>query len=75
MRRHAAALPAGLWVVRLRAPFDRTQFTSPGSELLRDAAHAEVEGLFLQAAHAPLPASAARRGGPRARGRQPGPTA
>lgn len=34
MRQHAAALPPGLWVVRLRQGFDRQQFTSPASEQL-----------------------------------------
>ena len=38
MGRHGASLPAGLWVVRLRAPFDRAEFLSPGSTALRDCA-------------------------------------
>jgi ribonuclease P protein component len=68
MAQHAHALPAGLWVVRLRAPFDRTQFVSPASEALRDCAHAEITGLFDRAAHAPLPARPSRP--PRASGRR-----
>jgi len=55
MARHAAELPAGLWVVRLRAPFDRQQFLSPGSDHLRATAHNEVDVLFDRAARSPLP--------------------
>ena len=69
MVRCAPELPAGLWVVRLRAPFDRQQFTSPSSELLREAAHGEIATLFHQAAHAPLPPQSGRRAGPRPRGK------
>jgi len=67
MGRHVAELPGGLWVVRLRAPFDREQFISPASEALRETAHGEAESLFHQAAHAPLPPSQAgrRMSGPR----------
>lgn len=43
MDRHVAALPAGLWVVRLRAGFDRTAFRSAASEPLRQAARAELD--------------------------------
>lgn len=39
-------LPAGVWVVRLRAPFDRARFVSAASPALRDAARAELEALF-----------------------------
>lgn len=49
MAKHAPALPPGLWVVRLRSPFDKREFLSPSSELLRDAAHAEIAQLFEQA--------------------------
>jgi ribonuclease P protein component len=77
MVRHAAALPAGMWVVRLRAPFDRQQFSSPASELLREAAHGEIDGLFHQAAHQPLPPQAPRYAPRRGKGKtaapQPGP--
>ena len=61
---HAGALPAGLWVVRLRAPFDRKQFLSPASEVLRAVAHDEIAQLFQRAAR-PAPAGPAAR--PRAR--------
>lgn len=63
MRRHAEALPAGLWVVRLRAPFDRQAFLSPASDILRDTARDEVNDLFLRAIHSPLPPKASGRGG------------
>jgi ribonuclease P protein component len=61
MVRHAASLPGGLWVVRLRAPFDRAQFLSPGSDALRAATLEELTGLFHRAAHEPLPVQASRR--------------
>ena len=38
-------LPPGLWVVRLRAPFDRKQFPSASSDALRLAARAELAQL------------------------------
>jgi len=60
MLRHAAALPAGLWVVRLRAPFDRQQFRSPASDVLRVTAHDEIAVLFDRAARSPLPPQAPR---------------
>ena len=47
-----AALPAGLWVLRLKAPFDRQVFTSPGSVALLQAARDELL-LLLQRAAAP----------------------
>ena len=56
MARHLHELPTGLWVVRLRAPFDRAQFCSPASEALRDVAREEVDGLFDRAVRQPLPA-------------------
>ena len=40
-----SALPPGLWVVRLRTPFDRKLFPSAASEALRAAAHAELSQL------------------------------
>jgi ribonuclease P protein component len=58
MAERQAVLPGGLWVVRLRAGFDRTQFLSPASDLLRAAARDEVAGLFDRALRAPArPAS------------------
>jgi ribonuclease P protein component len=44
--RHAEALPAGLWIVRLRAPFDRSRYASAASRALRDAARVELDELF-----------------------------
>ena len=45
--RHAASLSHGLWIVRLRAPFDRTRFKSAASTALSMVARAELETLFL----------------------------
>lgn len=39
-------LAPGLWLVRLRAPFDRRRFTSPTSSTLRAAARAELQQLL-----------------------------
>lgn len=47
---HTAALAEGLWVVRLRAPFDRACFASAASEELKRAARDELEGLIGSAA-------------------------
>ncbi len=44
--RHAGALPGGLWVVRLRAGFDRAEFRSAASDPLRRAARAELDMAF-----------------------------
>lgn len=41
-----AHLPVGLWVVRLRAPYDRSQFPSAASDALRGAARAELGRLL-----------------------------
>ena len=48
--RHAASLGHGLWIVRLRAPFDRARFRSAASAALALTARAELEALFLAAA-------------------------
>ena len=45
----AGALLDGLWVVRLRAPFDKTRFPSAASDALRLCAREEL-GLLLSAA-------------------------
>jgi len=50
MLAHAAALPAGLWVLRLRSPFAREQFVSAASQALRQAAGAELGQLLTRAA-------------------------
>ena len=67
MARHLATLPAGMWVVRLRAPFDHSQFVSPASDTLREATHAEMDTLFERAIRQPLPADGGGRLRPRAR--------
>jgi len=46
--RHAARLPLGLWLVRLRQPFPIASFPSARSESLRLAARTELDGLFTQ---------------------------
>jgi ribonuclease P protein component len=46
---HAGRLPAGLWVLRLRSPFDRQQFSSASSEALRRAVREELEALLQRA--------------------------
>jgi ribonuclease P protein component len=52
--RHIAAdcaerLPAGLWVVRQRAPFDVREFPSAASDALKQAARTELRALFERA--------------------------
>lgn len=46
----AAALPAGLWVLRLKAGFDTRQFPSPASQPLRLCVRAELQALLQRAA-------------------------
>lgn len=45
---HAEHLSRGIWVVRLRAPFDRTHFVSAASDRLKRAARAELDRLFAK---------------------------
>jgi ribonuclease P protein component len=45
-----AALAHGLWVVRLRSPFDRVAFPSAASDSLRDIARDELAGVLADAA-------------------------
>jgi len=47
---HEATLPAGLWVVRLRCPFDRTLFASAASVPLGAAAGDELASLLRRIA-------------------------
>ncbi len=47
--RHAASLPGGLWLVRLRHPFAPAEFISARSVALAAAARSELDGLLLQA--------------------------
>jgi ribonuclease P protein component len=46
---HEGALSAGLWVVRLRAPFDSRVFVSAASDALKRSVRAELEGLLASA--------------------------
>jgi len=46
----ADTLPPGLWVLRLKAPFDRQRFPSPASVPLRDDAREELALLLQRAA-------------------------
>lgn len=48
--RHTETLGRGMWVVRLRAPFDRSAFPSAASDALKCAAHEELELLLAAAA-------------------------
>ena len=48
VQRHARDLPGGLWVVRLRAGFARTDFVSAASDALRAAARAELDRALLR---------------------------
>ena len=47
--RHAAGLPGGLWLERLRAGFAVTEFVSARSTALAQAARAELDGLLAKA--------------------------
>jgi ribonuclease P protein component len=48
--RHAGRLPRGLWVVRLRAPFDTKQFPSAASTALKQAVRTELDAVLGRAA-------------------------
>jgi ribonuclease P protein component len=47
--RWGSVLPAGLWLVRLRAPFAKQDFVSARSTLLATAARTELEALLTRA--------------------------
>jgi ribonuclease P protein component len=47
--RMGTTLPAGLWLVRLRAPFAKQDFISARSTLLATTARQELEGLLTRA--------------------------
>lgn len=55
MTSQLTTLPPGLWVVRLRAPFERQTFLSPASDALRACAHEELAALIDRAIRSPLP--------------------
>lgn len=44
--RHLARLAAGCWLLRLRAPFAKSEFVSARSQALAAAARAELDGLL-----------------------------
>ncbi len=46
--RHAARLPRGLWLLRLRQPFAAEQFPSAASEALARAVRAELDQLLAR---------------------------
>lgn len=50
MARHHLSLARGIWLVRLRAPFDLRSFKSAAPGALRSAARAELDGLLTRAA-------------------------
>ncbi len=45
----AQPLPLGMWVLRLRAPIDRTQFKSAASTALRLQLHEDLATLWRRA--------------------------
>lgn len=49
--RHQYQLASGMWLVRLRAPFARSDYISATSAALRSAARDELDGLFTRASH------------------------
>lgn len=49
-RRHAAALPKGLWLLRLHAGFPRPDYPSARSTALAEAVRDELDRLLLAAA-------------------------
>ena len=51
-QRHVASLALGLWIVRLRRPFDRDVFPSASSPALRAVARNELDSLFRAAGRA-----------------------
>lgn len=50
---HAAHLPGGDWLLRLRSPYAKTQFVSAASQPLRLAVHGEMKQLFSAAVRPP----------------------
>jgi ribonuclease P protein component len=61
-RQYASSLAFGLWVVRLRAPFDRTLFFSAASDALKRAARTELEAALARCVERAAP-GAVRAGG------------
>jgi ribonuclease P protein component len=52
LQRHAASLPGGLWILRLRTGFDAQQYVSAASMALRQAVRGELDALLVAAAAA-----------------------
>ena len=50
MARHHAQLAQGMWLLRLRVPFDPKFFKSAAPAALRGVARAELDGLLTRAA-------------------------
>lgn len=50
MQDHASRLAPGMWLVRLRASFDKAEFPSAASEALALTVRAELECAFVRAA-------------------------
>ena len=63
---HEAQLPVAAHVVRLRSTFDRKQFISPSSDVLKQAVRAELMQLFARAHKNSQPAKAERADGAKA---------
>lgn len=49
-RRHAGALPSGLWLLRVHAGFGKSEFPSAGSEALAECVRGELDRLLAGAA-------------------------
>jgi ribonuclease P protein component len=49
LARRLADLPSGMWVVRLRSPFDRQQFCSAASSALKRAVRHELDEMLERA--------------------------
>jgi ribonuclease P protein component len=53
--RHRERMAPGLWIVRLRSPFDVARFASAASPALRRSARAELDALLAAAIALPSP--------------------
>ena len=53
--RHRERMAPGLWIVRLRSPFDRAEFASAASPALARSARAELDRLLAAALAQPSP--------------------
>ncbi|MFO1285190.1 MAG: ribonuclease P protein component [Rubrivivax sp.] len=61
--RREDALPAGLWLVRLRRPFAPAEFVSASSRALAETVQTELEQLLRLAAAVPVCPGSSRRAG------------